>query len=260
MTVTGIFGGPYDFQVAAVNGAGTGSFDVLSDITLNAGGGGGGCCAAPTPTPAPVVPTPTPTPPSPTTPVSPNPIGLSTSTLINDGGTYFLFEGTVKYGITDPGILASYGYTFANATAATTAQAALPITSNLPPNSGALVKTASDPTVYVISNGQRFGFASANVFTALGYKFSSVLTVTTPELDLLSVASPINNGTQAHLSGSNVLLNGTVYYIGTDNALHPYPSLAVYNTWNIANDFSTVVPANSADQALPIGTVETARV
>jgi hypothetical protein len=134
------------------------------------------------------------------------------------------------------------------------------VTSNLPPNSGALVKTALDPTVYLISNAQRFGFVSSNVFTALGYKFSSVLTVTTPELDQLSVAPPITSGTQAHPVGTNVLLNRTVYYIGSDNALHPYPSLAVYNSWNIPNDFSTVVQANAADQALPIGTVESARV
>jgi hypothetical protein len=239
------------------------SSDTVTNAVFNlaptSGGGGGGGSSPSTPT-APVTSPTSPSLPTPPPSTTSNTTGLLGSALVNEGNTYFLIAGTAKYGITDPGILASYGYTFDESTQATPTQAALPITSNLPPNSGALVKTASNPTVYLISNGQRFGFASANVFTALGYKFASVLIVTTPELDLLGVAAPITNGAQSHLPGANVLLSGTVYYFGTDNMLHPYPSLATYNSWNIPNDFSTVVPANAADQALPIGTVEIARV
>jgi hypothetical protein len=53
---------------------------------------------------------------------------------------------------------------------------------------------------------------------------------------------------------------GTVYWVGTDGQLHGYPSLAVYNTWHHDNDFSRVVPANSADLSLPVGSLEIPRV
>jgi hypothetical protein len=181
--------------------------------------------------------------------------------LVQDHGTYYLISGSSKFGITNPGILESYGYIFSEATTITATESSMPISSNLPPNSGSLVKTKSDPTVYLVSSGQRYGFVSASVFTQLGYKFSSVVIVTTPELNQLTIANPLNtiNTTQAHLPGTNILINKTIYYIGGDNMLHAYPSLGIYNSWNIPNNFSEVVKANSADQSLQIGSEEQAR-
>jgi hypothetical protein len=186
--------------------------------------------------------------------------GAGTVTLVNDGGTFYMVQGGERYGITDPGILSSYGLSFSDATAATSTSLAAPVAGTVPPASGSLVKTAADPTVYLVSNGERYPFTSASVFTALGYRFSSVLTVTSPELDSQPVAAPIATATAAHAAGVDVLSRGTVYRIGTDNALHPYPSLAVYNSWHLAGDFSTVVPANAADLALPVGVAVVARV
>jgi len=221
------------------------------------------------------------TPVTPVTPVTPttppitqttppvNPAGGSISvpsapktqgaSLINDHGTFYLISGSNKYGITNPGILKSYGYTFTEATIATATQSAISTASNLPPNSGALVKTSSDPTVYLISGSQKFAFTSSQVFTKEGYKFSSVVTVSSPELGLVTQGNPISDPTQAHLPGTNIIIKGIIYWISSDNQLHPYPSLAVYNSWNTPNDFSTVVLANTADLALPISSAVVAR-
>lgn len=198
----------------------------------------------------------TPTPPvQPDTSTTSPEANLSNAALVNDNGTYYLIAGTSKFGITNPGILSSYGYTFADASPITTTEKALPTTSNLPPNGGALVKTLSDPTVYLISNGRRYGFSSASVFIALGFKFASVVTVTSPELLQLPAAPALTNATHSHLPGTSVLLKGTVYWIGTDYMLHAYPSLAIYNSWNIPNSFSGVVTANAADKTLALGSL-----
>lgn len=92
------------------------------------------------------------------------------------------------------------------------------------------------------------------MFTALGFKFSSVLTVTTPELERLPVGDVLSDFNLPHPDGLNINEDGTIYWI--DNQIkHGYPSLAVYNSWNKDNNFSTVVAANEADRRLPVGEV-----
>jgi hypothetical protein len=174
-------------------------------------------------------------------------------TLIDDSGTYYLIENGVKEGVTNPGILQTYGYTFAEASLPTASQSALATSGNLSPASGSLVKTADDPTVYLVANGNRYGFTSESAFSTLGYSFGSVRTVTDPELDVLPVSTPLQATITAHVKGTNVMTSdGTIYY--TDGViLYPYTSLSSYNSWNLPNDFTTVVQANSADLALPIG-------
>jgi hypothetical protein len=180
--------------------------------------------------------------------------------LIDDNGTFYLIINNVLHGITDPGMLTTYGFTFAMAEPATAADLALPQGNLLTPQDGSLVKSVQDPTVYLISGQQRYGFVSASVFTALGFKFSSVLVVTNPELQELPLASNLNNGSAQHLAGLDINRSGTIYWVGSDGQLHGYPSLAVYNSWHIPGDFSRVVPANAADNALPVGATVAARV
>lgn len=226
---------------------------------------------SPTPSPAPTTsPNPTPTPTQPaggsagSGNVSPAPIvyippivqtGNKALRLINDSGTFYLVKDGKRQGITNPGMLFSYGFTFNQAKPASTADKALPQGSLLLPNDGALVKSNEDPTVYLISKGQRYGFVSEAVFRALGFKFTSVLVVTNPELQLLPTASNLDKSDAAHQPGLDINRNGTIYYIGSDNQLHGYPSEAVYNSWHIPGDFSKVVPANTADMELTVGTL-----
>jgi hypothetical protein len=179
--------------------------------------------------------------------------------LINENGTFYLIQNGQLRGITSPGILYSYGFAFSDATPATPADLALPYGSLLLPNSGALVKSQQDKTVYLVSDGQRYGFTSSKVFLGLGFKFSSVLLVTNPELQALPLGADISNASAAHMDGLNIITAGTIYWV-FGGVRCPYPSLAIYNSWNLHNDFSKVVPANAADLSLPAGSPVTARV
>lgn len=190
--------------------------------------------------------------------------GTSTTTssskhLVKIDNTYYFIENNVRKGITSPGILNSCGFDFGDATVATAADKALATGPLLLPCGGALVKSVEDPTVYLISLGKRYAFTSAQVFLGLGFKFSSVLVVTDPELQALSRGSDLNDSSSAHLPGTDININGTIYWIDGAGVKRPYPSLEVYNSWHINNDFSNVVPANSADLVLPVGSSVTSR-
>ena len=143
--------------------------NVVSTVNPTPGAGGAGGNNTPN--------TPNPTP-SPTT-------GTSALRLINASGTYYLVINGVRHGITNPGMLTSYGFNFAMGKTATAEDIALPEGSILTPGDGSLVKSKEDQTVYLISNQQRYSFVSADVFKKLGFKFTSVLVVTNPELQAL---------------------------------------------------------------------------
>src|SRR5205823_5466711 len=89
-------------------------------------------------------------------------------------------------------------------------------------------------------------------FKQLGYKFSSVLTITAPELDSMPLGGVVFKGLEAHRLGAQIQDRKTIYWIG-DGVKYPYPNLDVYNSWNLRNNFSTVLPANSADSSIPVG-------
>lgn len=212
---------------------------------------------APSPNPSPA-PSPSPNP-SPNPNLNPAPSSSSVK-LINSNGTFYLIKNSQRQGVTNPGMLFSYGFEFKDAVPATTADQALPEGSLLLPSGGSLVKSKEDPTVYLISQGQRYGFVSAKVFTALGFKFSSVLVVTNPELQALPKASNLSDGKATHLPGIDINKDGTIYWFGQDNFLHGYPSLEVYNSWHKDNDFSQVVLANAQDNLLPVGEAASMRI
>ena len=203
--------------------------------------------------------------PAPITPEQPNqPIPPATAStapaycLVNHAGTFFLILNGIRHGIANPGLLYSYGYGFGDAVADTATYQTLPSGDLLGPGYGALVKASGNSTVYLISGGTKHGFTSASVFRALGYSFSSVLTIPAPQLNGLPHGSLIANAKARHLQGTNVNEHGAIYYLGQSER-SPYPSVAVFNTWNLRNDFSRVLPANAADLALPIGPVVTPR-
>lgn len=173
--------------------------------------------------------------------------------LIKQSGTYYIIQGSQKQGITSPGILYTYGLDFNQAKEATADEINLATGSILLPADGSLVKSVQDRTVYLVSNGQRFPFVSSKVFLSLGYKFSSVLVVTNPELQALPLVASLDDSTKAHLSGADISYKGVIYWI-SGGVRYPYPSLASYNSWHRKGNFSNVVPANSADLQMPIGT------
>jgi len=179
--------------------------------------------------------------------------------LINVNGTYYLIQNNIRRGVTNPGMLFSYGFEFKDAKEATESEKVLSEGQLLLPGDGSLVKSPVDPTVYLIARGKKYGFASAEIFAGLGHKFSSVLTVTAPELDLMSQGEILTDSNVRHLPGTHINDNGTVYWLG-ESSKHAYPSLEVFNSWNADGDFSQVVPANSADLGIPEGALIEPRI
>jgi len=142
---------------------------------------------------------------------------------------------------------------------ATAQDMALPEGELLLPQDGILAKTPIDKTVWLVSGSQRRGFTSATVFSALGFNFNQVLVITEPELNKLPRGANLDNPAAAHPEGVDINLLGTIYWVHK-NTLYPYPTLEVYNSWRVPNDFSRVLPANSADAGLPQSTYILKRV
>lgn len=199
---------------------------------------------------------------APSNPVNPTPNpgnAHPNQCLINSNGTYYLITNNQRRGITNPGMLFSHGYDFKEGELSNSDDALIPEGPLLLPDDGALVKKPGDPTVFLISGGEKHGFVSGAVFTKLGYNFGTVLTVTAPELDLVPLGEIISDGNARHHRGVKIIDNGAVFFMG-NSVRYPYPSMEVYNSWNLDNDFSRVVPANAADRAVPIGEIVTKRL
>jgi len=58
-------------------------------------------------------------------------------------------------------------------------------------NDGALLKSDSFPTVYLISNGEKRPFTEEAIFRNLGYKMENILTVSSKILSFYPMGTPI---------------------------------------------------------------------
>lgn len=174
--------------------------------------------------------------------------------LIVDGNTYYIIKDNKRYGVTNPGILFSYGLEFTDGTPATQADTQIPYANHLKPGDGALVKKPGESTIYLIFDNAKHGFTSESVFNALGYSFTNVLEVTANELDALPVGAVLADPNMAHPSGTFINQDGTIFRI-YQNLKYGIPSMEVYNSFNLDNSFAHVVPANAQDRLLLIGAV-----
>lgn len=59
---------------------------------------------------------------------------------------------------------------------------------------GSLVKSENDPTVYIISHGQKRPFVSEEAFTALGFSWSQIVSTTGSTLALHPLGAPVDIG------------------------------------------------------------------
>ncbi len=104
-------------------------------------------------------------------------------------------------------------------------------------------------TIFIIENGLKRGFTSLSAFIKSGHKLSSVIEADTSNI---TVGEVISEAAQRHPRGTVVVSQGIVYFLGKD-LRYPFPSEEVFLSWG--NKFKDVVPANSADLAMPIGQV-----
>ncbi len=192
------------------------------------------------------------TPPTTPPPASPATAVHPSGTLVISNGTVFLIQNGQRVGFRDAAEYQSHGYNFNQVVNASAGDLALPLSGSVVKAlEGTLVIDASDnTTVYMIgSNGTKRGFASADVFVGLGYKFENL-----PKINVSDYPSgeAINFANLAHPDGALVLNNGTVWWVRGNQRLG-FESEAVFNTYGFS--WSKIVPANTADMALLVGSL-----
>ncbi len=251
------------FKVSAVNSTGnesaaTAAVSVIPTGGGSGGGSGGGGYTPPVTTPASTTTPATTTPVSttPTIPVVPGtlaPAGAHPNgTLVLDGSTIYLVKDGQRYGFRDAKEYQSHGYNFGQAVAANAQDKAMPQAEFVQKAlQGTLVLDASDNrTVYMIGTGNtKRGFATADVFKALGYSFANL-----PKINLSDYpAGPaITIATDTHPEGALVLEGKTVWWI-LGGVRQGFESMAVFNTYGFAT--SKIVKANAADLGLTHGSL-----
>lgn len=170
--------------------------------------------------------------------------------LIKNGNNYRIFLEDQAYNITSPEILKAYGFEFKDSIEATELDKQTGSKGNILPPDGTLIKTKSSNTIYLVENGKKRSFGSLLIFTKLGFKISSVITVSQDELNKFPLGAIINSTEIRHPRGINVKDGKTIYWMGKEKR-YAYPSLEVYNAWNIDNNFAQIVVANSYDKLVP---------
>ncbi len=168
-------------------------------------------------------------------------------TLVLDGQTIYLIQNQKRYGFQSQAEYLSYGYKFSQTVAISAADKLLPEGSILKAMEGTLVLDKSDNlTVYIIgANSTKRGFASAQVFTALGYSFANLFKI---NLSGYPVGDPIVSANSPHPEGAIVTDGKQISWI-TGNARHLFTA-ATLTSYGFNK--SRAVKANNADLALPL--------
>src|SRR3989344_4152685 len=232
--------------------------------TSGSGSGPVGGASPPPPAPAPAppaAPPPAPTPAPPAAPppapaVSQPPAGAHPNgTLILDDGTIYLVVNGKRRGFRNPEEYMSHGYKFSQAVPATAADKTLsseeqPIEKAL---DGTLVLDKTDGrTIYMIADGKKRGFTSAEIFHGLGYQFNQAIPV---DLSDYPAADPITAADAVHPDGALVLdkTDGRTVWWVLGSGRKGFQSAEVFFTYGFA--FDKIVPANDADMALAVGSL-----
>ncbi|MBI5530191.1 MAG: hypothetical protein HY918_01690 [Candidatus Doudnabacteria bacterium] len=174
-----------------------------------------------------------------------HPAGTNVS---NNGTIYMITDSGQRRPYTSAGAFLSYGFnTWATVQAATTEDMALPEGSFIPPRDGKIVcsdRGTDKGTCYLITNGKRAAFVSAQVFTGLGFSFTKALT---GDVSFLEKDTDISSSSSQHRSGVLIKVNGTVYLVGSAGLLG-VPSMDMLKTWGYSLD--DVVNSNDSDSSL----------
>ena len=168
--------------------------------------------------------------------------------VISNGTVYMVTPDHTLRAYTSAGAFLSYGFnTWSGVQTANADDLKLPAGNFIPPRDGGI--TCSDRgddknTCYLITDGKKAGFTSAEVFIQLGFKFEHSLV---GDVSFLPSTSNISESTQSHLPGTLINDNGTVKLLGKDGAVG-VPSVDTLKSWGYSLD--DVVPANAEDKKI----------
>ena len=168
------------------------------------------------------------------------------SNVLSNGTVYFINASGQKQPYTSAGAFLSYGFnSWSGVVAASAEDLALPTGPFVTPADGKLYLDSIDHrTVFLITNGQREGFANPAAFLGLGYSFSRV---TTADSSFMTTLAPVNTAAMSHPAGTLVNQDGTIFLMSSTGKMG-IPSPAVFNSWGYS--FNDVVLANSFDRAI----------
>ena len=173
---------------------------------------------------------------------------VQTLRLALQARTVYLVAAGERRGFPSPAVFFSQGYSFDQVAPATADDLALPEGPVLAYREGTLIKSAADPTVYIVSGDEKRAFTSKDVFTKLGYQFSSILTDAPETVGILPLGLPVASTNAAHPPGSLVNFSGTICKISPTGRVC-VPSKETFASYGY--DFKQVVPATADDLALP---------
>jgi hypothetical protein len=193
---------------------------------------------------------------NPVNPITPNtnnssnsladPVG--TNILTPDGTVSMISSDGTRRPYTSAGAFLSYGFnSWGGVVTASASDIALPVGSFIPPRDGKIIcsnKGSDVGTCYLITNSQKAGFTSAEVFKGLGFSFDNT---TAGDVSWMTSASSISSVASAHLPGTLINNNGT-YEIVSSNGFIGIPDATTLQSWGYS--FSDATIANSADKML----------
>jgi len=142
------------------------------------------------------------------------------SLLVDSVGTVWLVQNGKRRAIPSDWVFASNGFTWYRLIRSTAQElSCIPTDANLSQTSISRLVSAPSGTTYMLTDkGYKRGFASADVFSGLGYSWSEVTPITTSELAAYPddpvapvLTSPLPDGTLIQASGSTtiyVITNG----------------------------------------------------
>jgi hypothetical protein len=227
----------------------------------------------PTPTPPPpppvVIPPATPTTPPPTTPPviippatpPPSTPGVVTSNSYPSGTifkyannpTVYIKEGDIVRPITDWTV-------YQNQVPASRTIVTIPSTVTfsqgpvLGLRSGTLIKSSDNPTVYLIVNGKKQAFSSAQEFFNHNYNFSNVYTINDPTLvnSIETTSAPFVRPFGTLFKYGN---SPAVYFLNGANQKRGYTTIEMFNIWNATLKDVITIPLTEQYSDGPIATL-----
>src|SRR3989338_4923790 len=102
-------------------------------------------------------------------------------------------------------------------------------------------------TIYITYKNSKSGFASAQAFTSLGYKWANIISGSTGNIP--HYGYNISSASVAHPWGSWINNAGTIYFVH-DSGLIPIPSMGIFTS--NGGVLKSVVEANSYDFNRPV--------
>ncbi|PIR96072.1 MAG: hypothetical protein COT92_03105 [Candidatus Doudnabacteria bacterium CG10_big_fil_rev_8_21_14_0_10_42_18] len=182
-----------------------------------------------------------------------SPHALGSNIITPEGTVYTITKENnqiVKRPYTSPGAFLSFSYnTWDTIVGASADDMSLPVGSFIAPQDGKIVcsdRGNDKGTCYLITNGKKAGFTSANIFTQLGYNFNFVIF---GDVSFLPSTENIDTPTAPHNPGSLINKDGTVYLV-VNNGLLGLPNWNTLESWGYLP--TDIIPANSADRNLSV--------